>query len=91
MSGTLWQLVHIEVEGDAALQAEETAAAVVLEDRLCRQIGHFAEEHQQVPVQKPGRTAREWLIILRMKYMQNAICFHKFTHFLSQKGSDFLK
>lgn len=57
LSGTLWQLVHVKVEGDAALQAEEAAAVVALEDRLCRQIGRFAEEHQQVPVQKPGRRA----------------------------------
>ena len=57
LSSTLWQLVHIEVEGHAALQAEEAAAAVLLEDRLLCQIGCFAVEHQQVPVQKPDSTA----------------------------------
>lgn len=57
LSGTLWQLVHIKVEGDATLQAEEAAAAVLLEDRLRRQIGRLAEEHQQVSIQKPVRIA----------------------------------
>lgn len=59
LSGALWQLIDIEVKGDAALQAEEAAAAVaaLLEDRLLCQIGSFAVEHQQVPVQKPGDAA----------------------------------
>lgn len=70
LSGTLWQLVHVEVEGDIALQAEEAAAAAaLLEDGLLRQAARFAEEHQQVPVQKPESTAWEWLIILHLKYV----------------------
>lgn len=61
LSSTLWQLVHVEMEGDATLQAEEATAAVVLEDRPLLQIGRFAEEHQQVPVQKPA--VSEWLVM----------------------------
>lgn len=63
LSGALRQLVHIEVERDAALQAEEAAAAL-LKDGLLGQIGGFAEEHQQVPVQKPRSTASETSLLL---------------------------
>lgn len=55
-SSTLWQLIHVQVEGDTALQVEEAAAAAaaaLLEDRLLSQIGCFAEEHQQMPVKEP--------------------------------------
>lgn len=64
LRGSLRQLVHIEVEGDAALQAEEAAAAALLEDGLLGQFGRFVEEHQQVPVQKPERTAGELLTMM---------------------------
>lgn len=61
LSSTLWRLVHVEVKGDALLQAEEVASDAWLEDRLCFEFCRLAEEHQQVPVQKPGETGHECL------------------------------
>lgn len=70
LSRTLWELVHIKVKGDPALESEEAAAAVLMEDRLLCQIRCFAEEHQQVSKQKPDNTARERVIrMLRPKYV----------------------
>lgn len=72
LSSTLRHLVHIKMEGDAILEAEEATAAVLLEDGLHRQIGRFAEEHQQVSIQKPGQT-EEWLIVFHRKYVLQAL------------------
>lgn len=69
LSSTLWHLVHIKMEGDAILEAEEATAAVLLEDGLHRQISRFAEEHQQVSIQKPGQS-EEWLIMFHRKYVR---------------------
>lgn len=46
------------MKGNPTLEAEEATAATLLEDRLLRQIGRFAEEHEQVAVQKPDNTAK---------------------------------
>lgn len=75
LSCTLWHLVHIKMEGDAILQAEEATAAVLLEDGLHRQIRSFAEEHQQVSIQKPAQT-EEWLIMFQRKYVLQALYQH---------------
>lgn len=65
---TLWELVHIKVKGDPALESEKAAAAVLVEDWLLCQIGCFAEEHQQVSVQKPDNTVRERVIAISSPY-----------------------
>lgn len=64
LSRTLWQLVHVEVKADVALQAEETAVARLLKDGLCFEFSRLAGKHQQVPIQKPGSTGRQSLATL---------------------------
>lgn len=59
LSCTLWQLVHVEVKGDVALQAEEAVVASLLKDGLCFEFSRSAEKHQQVPIQKPGSTGHQ--------------------------------
>lgn len=68
LSRALWELVHIKVQGDPALQTEEAAATVPVKDRLVCQIGCFAEEHQQVSVQKPDNTVRKRVIMMSSPY-----------------------
>lgn len=70
------------MEGDAALQAEKATAAV-LEDRPLLQIGRFAEEHQQVPVQKPA--AREWLVMTCLINVHKKSKKGEETHFKRKK------
>lgn len=67
LSSTFWHLVHIKMEGDAILEAEEATAVALLEDGLHHQILCFAEEHQQVSIQKPGQTEEERLIMIYRK------------------------
>lgn len=53
LSSAWRNLVDVEVERDASLQAEEVAVVlVVLEDGLLDQVCRFAEEHQQVLVEE---------------------------------------
>jgi len=64
LRGALGQLVHVEVEGGAALQAEEAAAAAApLEHGLLLQVVRVVEEHQQVAEQKPEGAAGELLVV----------------------------
>lgn len=59
LSRTLWQLVHVEVKGDVALQAEEAALAALLKDGPGSEFSRLAEKHQQLAIQKPGGTGRQ--------------------------------
>lgn len=58
LSSALRKLVDVKVERGAALQAQEGAVAAPLEDRLGRQDGCLAVEHQQVSIQEPANTVQ---------------------------------
>lgn len=61
------------MERDAALQAQERAVAVPLEDRLCSQAGCSAVEHQQLPVQEPADAAHVRLVCFRGNVQQEPL------------------